>query len=352
MATAPRATASSRGQKVTTSPADVTVVLALYNGGELTRLALDSVVGQSRSPRELVIVNDGSTDGSQELVSKYAKAYRGPVTITVVNKENGGQGSARNLGASRAKTEYVAFIDQDDTWPTDHLEVLLESFDRRPDLGWVYSDFCQIDADGRMLRRGYLGGTGYTAPASSIFAMLAQDLMMLPSAALMRTRAFAATGGFDTRFRGYEDDDLFLRMFYAGWSFRYEPRPVTNYRIHADNSSRQSTFLHSRLRFFNKYQDEFFPPGSEYHEDFRGAIGGRMTRSFLLDAVALRGPHVPADYKMELRKVAKTILANLGWTMKRRVIMTVVRNPSLVPALLKVWGRVNKTARANRGRVF
>jgi hypothetical protein len=66
----------------------------------------------------------------------------------------------------------------------------------------------------------------------------------------------------------------------------------------------------------------------------------------------LRGPHVPADYKVELRKVAKDILSNLGWTMKRRVIMTVVRNPYLVPALLNVWGRVNKTARANRGRVF
>lgn len=61
---------------------------------------------------------------------------------------------------------------------------------------------------------------------------------------------------------------------------------------------------------------------------------------------------MPADYKMELRKVAKDILANLGWTLKRRVIMTVVRNPYLVPLLLKIWGRVNKTARANRGRVF
>jgi glycosyltransferase involved in cell wall biosynthesis len=327
-------------------------VLALYNGGDLTRLALDSVVAQSLVPREMVIINDGSTDASKDLVMRFAKAYRGPVKVTIVDKENGGQGSARNLGASLAKTEFLAFIDQDDTWPTDHIEVLLESFEGRPDLGWVYSDFCQIDADGKMLRRGYLSGTGYTAPASSMFAMLAQDLMMLPSATLIRTSAFAAAGGFDTRFRGYEDDDLFLRIFYAGWSFRFETRPVTNYRIHADNSSRQSSFLRSRQSFFYKYQTEFFPPGNDYYEDFRGAIGGRMTRSFLLDAVATRGPHVPADYKGELRKVAKDILSNLGWTVKRRVIMTVVRNPYLVPALLKVWGSVNKTARANRGRVF
>jgi glycosyltransferase involved in cell wall biosynthesis len=243
--------------------ADVTVVLALFNGGDLTRLALDSVVAQSRAPREVIVVNDGSTDGSKELAGRFAKEYRGSVKITLVDKENGGQGSARNLGASRAKTEFLAFIDQDDTWPPDHIEVLLESFDRRPDLGWVYSDFCQIDSDGQMLRRGFLGGTGYAPPASSMFAMLAQDLMMLPSATLIRTRAFSEAGGFDTTFRGYEDDDLFLRIFYAGWSFRFEPRPVTNYRIHADNSSRQSSFLHSRQRFFYKYQSEFFPPGSE-----------------------------------------------------------------------------------------
>jgi GT2 family glycosyltransferase len=352
MAAVSRASSTPSSRKSASSVADVTVVLALYNGGDLTRLALESVVAQSLAPREIVIVNDGSTDDSKNLVTRFARAYRGPVKITIVNKENGGQGSARNLGASLAKTEFLAFIDQDDTWPADHIEVLLESFENRPDRGWAYSDFCQIDLDGKMVRRGYLTGTGYTAPASSMFAMLAQDLMMLPSATLMRTRAFADAGGFDTRFRGYEDDDLFLRIFYAGWSFRFEPRPVTNYRIHADNSSRQSTFLHSRQRFFYKYQNEFFPPGSENYMDFRVAITGRMTRSFLLDAIALRGPHVPADYKVELRKVAKDILSNLGWTMKRRVIMIVVRNPYLVPLLIEIWGRVNKNSRANRGRVF
>jgi glycosyltransferase involved in cell wall biosynthesis len=299
-----------------------------------------------------VIVNDGSTNGSKDLVTRYAKAYRGPIAITVINKENGGQGSARNLGASYATTEFLAFIDQDDTWPTDHIEVLLESFGQRPDLGWVYSDFCHIDVDGHMLRRGYLTGTGYEAPGTSIFAMLAQDLMMLPSATIMRVRAFTDAGGFDPDFRGYEDDDLFLRIFFAGWSFRFEPRPVTNYRIHSENSSRQSTFLHSRLRFFRKYFDEFFPPGTEYHEEFRGAIGGRMTRAFLLDAVSLQGIHVPADFKTEMIKVAKQIFSSLGWTMKRRVIMVVLRRPSVVPALLNLRGFVKKTSRSTRGQVF
>ena len=352
MVVASRASSSSRAGKARPPVADVTVVLALFNGGDLTRLAMDSVVAQSRAPREVIIVNDGSSDDSKELAGRFAKEYRGPVKITLVDKENGGQGSARNFGASLAKTEFLAFIDQDDTWPVNHIEVLLESLDKQSDLGWVYSDFCQIDIYGKMVRRGYLDGTGYVVPESSIFSMLSQDLMMLPSATLMRTRAFRDTGGFDTGFRGYEDDDLFLRMFSAGWAFRFEPRPVTNYRVHADNSSRQTTFLHSRLRFYRKYRDEFFPPGTEYHDEYRRAIGGRMTKSFLLDLVSLRGVHVPQDYKIELRKVAKQILADLGWTLRRRVIMFVVRCPSLMPALLHLRGLLKKTSRVNRGNVF
>jgi hypothetical protein len=77
-----------------------------------------------------------------------------------------------------------------------------------------------------------------------------------------------------------------------------------------------------------------------------------MTKSFLLDLVSLRGVHVPQDYKIELRKVAKQILADLGWTLRRRVIMFVVRCPSLMPALLNLRGLLNKTSRANRGHVF
>jgi hypothetical protein len=77
-----------------------------------------------------------------------------------------------------------------------------------------------------------------------------------------------------------------------------------------------------------------------------------MTRAFLLDAVSLQGIHVPADFKTEMIKVAKQIFSSLGWTMKRRVIMVVLRRPSVVPALLNLRGFVKKTSRSTRGQVF
>jgi glycosyltransferase involved in cell wall biosynthesis len=254
----------------------------------------------------------------------------------VIRKENGGQGSARNAGVAKTTTEFVAFIDQDDTWSLDHLEVLLEGFADKPEWGWIYSDFRHIDAEGQTVYRHYLKQTLYRVPEQSFTGMLSQDLMMLPSASLIRTRAFRDSGGFDTQFRGYEDDDLFLRIFQAGWSFAFEPRDVTNYRIHEENSSRQSTFIRSRERFYLKYRDVFEAQGPDAGAVYRELIAERMTRSFINDAVALNRDSIPGDFQSELRRVASFILGDIGWSLKRRVVMLIVRHTWLVPVLLRM----------------
>jgi glycosyltransferase involved in cell wall biosynthesis len=315
---------------------DVTVVMALFNGGNLVRETLESIVTQSIPPQKIIVVDDGSKDASPALVARFAKAHRGPSQVTVIRKENGGQGSARNAGAAKTTTEFVAFIDQDDTWSRDHLEVLLEGFADKPERGWIYSDFRHINAEGKTVFRHYLKQTHYRVPEQSFTGLLRQDLMMLPSASLIRTRAFRDSGGFDTQFRGYEDDDLFLRIFQAGWNFAFEPRDVTNYRIHDENSSRQSTFIRSRERFYLKYRDAFEAQGPEAGAAYRELIAERMTRSFINDAVALNRDSIPGDFRSELRRVASFILGDIGWSLKRRVVMLIVRHTWLVPFLLRM----------------
>jgi glycosyltransferase involved in cell wall biosynthesis len=322
--------------------------MALYNGGTLVTKSLESIVTQTIPPRQIIVVDDGSTDASPELVARFAQAHRGPSHITVVRKENGGQGSARNAGVAEALTEFVAFIDQDDTWARDHLEVLLEGFADEPERGWIYSDFRNIDAGGKTVRRHYLKQTHYRVPEQSFTGMLRKDLMMLPSASIIRTRAFHEGGGFDTQFRGYEDDDLFLRIFRAGWSFAFEPRDVTNYRIHSENSSRQSTFIRSRERFYLKYRAVFEALGPDDLNAFRALIAERMTRSFINDAVALNRDNIPGDFRSELRRVAKFILGDLGWSPKRRVVMILVRNTWLVPYLLRINAFLKRNDRSRR----
>lgn len=331
MAEARNARTSSRQ-----STCDVTVVMALFNGGDLVRESLESVVTQSVPPRKIIVVDDGSTDASPALVESFAKTHNGPSQVTVIRKENGGQGSARNAGAAESTTEFVAFIDQDDTWAHDHLEVLLTGFAKKPERGWIYSDFRHINAEGKTVHRQFLKQTHYRVPEQSFTGMLRQDLMMLPSASLIRTRAFRESGGFDTQFRGYEDDDLFLRIFQAGWGFAFEPRDVTNYRIHAENSSRQSTFIRSRERFYLKYRAVFEAQGPDDVAAYRQLIAERMTRSFINDAVALNRDSIPGDFRSELRRVASFILGDIGWSLKRRVVMLIVRHTWLVPYLLRI----------------
>ena len=331
MAEARNARTSSRE-----STCDVTVVMALFNGGDLVRESLESVVTQSVPPRKIIVVDDGSTDASPALVEGFAKTHNGPSQVTVIRKENGGQGSARNAGAAESTTEFVAFIDQDDTWAHDHLEVLLKGFANKPERGWIYSDFREINDAGKTVRRHYLKHARYRVPEQSFAGMLRQDLMMLPSASLIRTRAFRDSGGFDSQFRGYEDDDLFLRIFQAGWSFAFETRDVTNYRIHTENSSRQSTFIRSRERFYLKYRDVFEAQGPDELTAFRALIAERMTRSFIYDAVALNRDRIPGDFRSELRRVAFFILGDIGWSLKRRVVMLIVRHTWLVPYLLRI----------------
>jgi len=325
--------------------------MALFNGGELTRTAVDSVLAQTRPPRELIIVDDGSTDDSVAIVKRFVTQRASSVLVRFISQPNSGQGAARNAGVGAATSEFIAFIDQDDTWPEDHIEILSEHLVNDERLGWVYSDFCQIDRTGVVVRRNVLAETKYSQPADNVLSFLGQDLFMLPSASLIRTRAFSSAGGFDTQFRGYEDDDLFIGMLDAGWAFAFEPRPVTNYRVHSGNTSRNASFLKSREKFFCKYRD-LLVTDRESRALFTAALSDRMTRAFLMDAISMQKAVASAEYKAELYRVARKIFASLGWTPKRRAVLLAIRSRLFLRSLLSVWFRSNPIARANHDEIF
>lgn len=330
---------------------DTTVVMALFNGGELTRVAVESVLSQTRLPRELIIVDDGSTDDSVAMIERFVTTHPSPVPVRVISQPNSGQGAARNAGVAAATSEFIAFIDQDDTWPHDHIEILSEHLEGNARLGWVYSDFCQIDRAGAIVRHNVLAETKYAQPADSVLSFLSQDLFMLPSASLIRSQAFTSAGGFDTQFRGYEDDDLFISMLDDGWAFAFEPRPVTNYRVHSGNTSRNASFLKSREKFFCKYRDELATT-TEGRTAFTAALSDRMTRAFLMDAISMHKGVTSAEYKAELYRVAKVIFSSLGWTPKRRAVLLAIRSRFFLRSLLFAWFLSNPTARANHNEIF
>jgi len=235
---------------VTTRPrsATVTAILPLYQGAAYVEHALRSVVAQTLQPLEILVVDDGSTDGGGAL----AAAVPSPVPIRVLRQDNAGQSAARNVAAAVARGELLAFLDQDDTWYPQHLSRLVRPFERSEHVAWAYSDFDEIDGNGQTVSRSYIRTHALPHPHRTLLELLAADLMVVPSASVVRADAYRQVGGFDPQLVGYEDDDLFIRVFRAGWHAEFVRESLTRFRVHATSSSAGERFRASRVAFLDK----------------------------------------------------------------------------------------------------
>jgi glycosyltransferase involved in cell wall biosynthesis len=262
----------------------IAAIIPLYNGAKYINDALKSVVNQTRPADEILVVDDGSTDRGPDLVRDFAAKHP---SVQLIGKNNGGQSSARNLGVACSHSDLIAFLDQDDMWRPSHLEVLAEPFDsgEHRNLGWVYSDLDKVDEDGAMVTRNLLPTLSTDHPKLSLFRCLDRDMFVLPTAALIARSAFEAMGGFDERLIGYEDDDLFLRMFRRDFENVYIPEALSVWRIHKYSTSYSSRMARSRLIYANKLFETFLdePEMDLYYA--RDLIAPHFLRNAIADCV-------------------------------------------------------------------
>jgi glycosyltransferase involved in cell wall biosynthesis len=233
----------------------ITAVIPLYNGAPFIAEALQSVLAQTAPPDEIIVVDDGSTDGGAAIVERMAQDY----PIRLLRKENGGQSSARNHGVRHAHGDLIAFLDQDDLWYPHHLEALVKPFtEERPiRLGWSYSNLDRIDKDGTIVTRFFLDEVGIAHPKLTLAQCLGQNMFILPSASLISRQAFMAAGGFDEALSGYEDDDLFLRLFRNGYANVYINEPLSQWRIHHESASYAPSMARSRRIYAEKLLKQY-----------------------------------------------------------------------------------------------
>lgn len=289
--------------------ATVAVVIPYYNGSRWIERALQSVVAQTISPNETIVVNDGSRAEEQAALYELQEKYE----FRIIDKPNGGQGSARNAGVDACTSEYICFLDQDDFYLPDHIEVLARAIPKN-DLrfGFVYGDAIEADGDGNILRSSMIKDHNPVHPKRSIVEMLRYDMFVLPSASLISRKAFLAVGGFDSRFTGYEDDDLFLRLFRKGYTNHFVDQSVYVWCIHTESTSYTVRMSRSRFLYFKKLIDMYPDDKDKARFYFRDCLVPRFGRAFITDAI--KAARTNSEHRPEiasiLRKYASEVYAN------------------------------------------
>ncbi|MCP9439393.1 MAG: glycosyltransferase family 2 protein [Nitrospira sp.] len=130
------------------SPMDVSVIIPTYNRAGLVVEAIESVLRQTRPPREIIVVDDGSTDNTQQVLASFGNR------ISVIHQENQGVGRARNRALEVAQGRYLAFLDSDDLWMEHKLEWQIDLMERFPQLGFLFSDFVITGDGGQVTPKG------------------------------------------------------------------------------------------------------------------------------------------------------------------------------------------------------
>jgi len=204
----------------------ISVVIPTYNHAHYLVDAVNSALAQSYPYVEILVVDDGSTDNTEEVMRQYGNRVR------YIQQQNRGLSGARNSGILAAQGEYIALLDADDFWQVNYLQHVHGALATDSTLGAVYTGMCFVDAAGKAQAQPGVA----TVPADQLYDRLLDGEFFAPSAVLIRRRVLADVGLFDLDLRASEDWEIWLRVARA-YRFGGIDQPLLNYRVHGNNMS-------------------------------------------------------------------------------------------------------------------
>lgn len=205
----------------------VSVVIPAYNARDTLGVALESVLSQTFRDREVIVVDDGSTDDTREVAEAFGSG------VTCISRPNGGVSSARNAGIERAAGRYVAFLDADDRWAPDKLARQVALLDARSEVGLCFVGAKRVDGGMNVLERmPAVEHPDFTAA----LLLGSQVVTACSSSSVTRRELLVAIGGFDSRFSQCADWDFALRMSLRTRIAAID-EPLVLYRTAAGNMS-------------------------------------------------------------------------------------------------------------------
>jgi glycosyltransferase involved in cell wall biosynthesis len=219
------------------------VIVAAYQVADVVSDALESIRRQTSSPQEVIVCDDGSTDGLEDALAPYRDE------IVFLRTSHGGEASAKNAAAARAKGDFVVILDADDVYLPERLEVLADLAKARPDLDILTTD-AYLVVDGRRVRRNYDRRWRFEV-ADQRRAILQRNFIF--GHAAVRRERLLAHGGFDESILWTTDWDLWLRLILDGSLAGAVAEPLALYRIRQSSlTARRRDLLIGKLTTLDK----------------------------------------------------------------------------------------------------
>lgn len=251
----------------------ISVVIPTYNHAAFLGEALASVCEQSAPAREVIVVDDGSTDDTASVLQRHQGR------VQVIHQPNRGVAAARNAGAASASGELIAFLDADDTWLPSKLERQVSRFVAEPALGLIHCGVEEVDQHGRRLRSRLDGLEGWVA--QEMLLLRRAVILGGGSATVVRRAVFDEVGGFDESMSTSADWDLYYRIA-RRYCVGFVPEVLVRYRVHDGNMHMNVHAMASdMLRAYAKAFSETDPalPGLRRHA--YGRLHAVLAGSFL-----------------------------------------------------------------------
>lgn len=208
----------------------VSVVIPVYNCERYIGDAIRSVQAQTYPAAEIIVVDDGSSDGTRQALQPFAGSIR------YLQQHHGGVGAARNLGVAHASGDLIAFLDADDLWLPEKLKLQTGYLREHPDYALVYTDMSMFDEAG-ILHPSVKQWLGMTLPSGWIFKQLFAETLFAADSVMIRREYLQRVGSFDESLRSGEDYHMWLRLA-RHYQFGYIDRPLLMYRQHPGMTTR------------------------------------------------------------------------------------------------------------------
>lgn len=308
-----------------------------FNGEQYIALSIQSVLNQRDVDLELIVVNDGSTDRTLEILQEFAAADN---RVRVISRSNSGRPAfPKNDGIAAARGDYICFLDQDDLYNKNRSWQLLKGLERHPEWVATFHDLQLIDREGKHLPDTYLSSFNFLERAKPYMTPLADDwfecgeqfyiyqclqtsAVHTQSVMIAKNRLSAGSISYDTQFTHVDDGDLWMRLHLQG-KIGYLHQVLSSYRQHPDSlTSKRDDFLVDKLKMWSKNFER---------------VGNRLSPSELqqLKVKLSRGFGDLGDLRYQQGRLAEARLAYrtaLQWEVARKTL--IAYSKSFIPPIM------------------